>query len=660
MVVAKANSPYNLKLGNYYWKVAQDPQSSMLMWKRNPIPFFPSRITSQAASQTQFPPEARVPYSFAEHGGGYGLSRIDGTEGTQVSRYFYTTSRSGYTDEGVDCSLGTSVTLSGKVNRITLPSTPTGSNPKFIPYNNSLYLIGGQYIYKMGSGYAWTQVADLGAGVTATDAAVFRGTQTTSYLFLACGSGTSMRYSTDGTSFAAVPSGAQAERLVKINNRLYRFLDGETWYATDGVVAGAGPTFSGRVQVGDNVGTCNGLYNHSDRIVIGKSCGLFLLASDTDTLDQNLHPELWNNGADADTFSQGVNFRNNLIIKYKQGLASYNPSFNYAEVGPNEILDNLCPATGIPSAMAADNYHVYWTLPSGWIIKGVPTIQSGSVVKVTPHTYLNIGTTAVTAMGIWGGTTGSDPQLYWLQGTQVGRVILSTTGNQKTDSRYQYCAGGVLYEPSFYAGFTQEKKLLLSFSVDADNLSGTCSIQHGYKALTEDSYTELTGNLQTQSPGSRVDISTPPFASCFWTSATLVSQSSTSTPLLRSHTISYIVTVDPVMQMVIGIDLTEGAMLDDGSYQRISPDVASARLEAMINAGILRLIDPWGRVYDVTVPLDGFDETGGGNHVIKVPDLFVMLKVVSQKQRTRGTFAFASTLTFNALKVYKFNQTVTL
>ena len=53
MVVAKANSPYNLKLGNYYWKVAQDPQSSMLMWKRNPIPFFPSRITSQAASHTQ-------------------------------------------------------------------------------------------------------------------------------------------------------------------------------------------------------------------------------------------------------------------------------------------------------------------------------------------------------------------------------------------------------------------------------------------------------------------------------------------------------------------------------------------------------------------------------------------------------------------------------
>jgi hypothetical protein len=114
------------------------------------------------------------------------------------------------------------------------------------------------------------------------------------------------------------------------------------------------------------------------------------------------------------------------------------------------------------------------------------------------------------------------------------------------------------------------------------------------------------------------------------------------------------------MVMTFTLDLTEGAMLQDGSSQILHPDVVSRRLEAMVNSGAVPLIDPWGRLYDVTIPLDGYVEQAGEPHFNKDPDLMVSIKAITQRQRERGTFSVLSQYKFSELKNYRFSQLRTL
>jgi hypothetical protein len=114
------------------------------------------------------------------------------------------------------------------------------------------------------------------------------------------------------------------------------------------------------------------------------------------------------------------------------------------------------------------------------------------------------------------------------------------------------------------------------------------------------------------------------------------------------------------MMMMFTLDLTEGAMLQDGSNQILHPDVVSRRLEAMVNSGAIILIDPWGRRYDVTIPLDGYVEQAGEPHFNKDPDLMVSVKAITQRQRERGTFSVVSQYKFSELKNFTFAQLRTL
>lgn len=661
MDFAHTNSPWNVKVGDYFYRIATDPQTNNLMWKRTPIAFFPDRFSEKSITQASFPPDVRLPYSFSDRSGGMGLARIEGADA--VTGYSYSSARTGNVDEGVDTTLGSYVTLSAQVARTTLGNTPTAGGTsnhlKFyhVAYNATTYVLAGQYLYARSTfslysaPNSWVLVRDFGAGTVAVDIVSYRGTQGAPYLLVAFGSGKAVEAYSHASFTWSTCAGVYADLWCKIDDKLYRYLSGTVDYCTDG---GATPTFVGPITVGDNIGNGNGLYNHSNRIVIGKSSGLFILTSDTGTLDQNLHPELWNNTLnDTYTFSRGVEFRNQLITVFQKGLVTYSSSFQYRSVGIDTLIENTSPVIGQVTAVAADLYHVYYALDSGYIIKGVVNFDAyGSITSITAHPWLYVGTTRVDALGF----SPADNSLFALQGSQVLRMKLSSTGNQLNDSTYRFCPGGVLYEAPFYAGFVQENKQTFSLLVDAKQLSGTTYLQHSYKTDEGASYTELPTQQQTVTPGVRVDLISPPVARTIWSALTFVTSSSLISPILRSHTLSYVVLTDPLMSMSFTIDASEGGMLADGTRNTIPSDIAVARLEALINSGVTSLIDPWGRRYDVTIPLEGFLETGGEQHLGKATDLYVTLKAVTQKQRPRGTFAVLSQYKFSDLTHYTFSQ----
>lgn len=662
MVVSRANLPYNVKLGDYWFKVATDPTSNTLKWTSFPAPFFPSRISTQSVTQASMPPDVRVPYTFGDHSGGMGLSRIDGAEG--VNQYWYAGPTTGNVDQGVDTSLGTQIILSAEVNRANLPNTPTqlsDARGKFYyaPYLGTFFLGVGRYLFaRQNSGSpapynSWTLWKDFGAGYNITDIIEYRGTQSVPYLYVCFGDSLTFQYQAPGGAWGTVAGAHKAWYFCKVEDKLYRAYGNTIDSCTDG---GSGPNFAGPIDIGDNVGRLSGLYNHANRLVIGKSQGLFVLAADSATLEQNLHPEFWSNSiGDYYSFGEGINFRGNLITLYKNGLAAYDTSFNYTKVGLNALKDNTTPVTGQTIGLAADLNHVYYLLDSGYIIKGVVNQSGGAIASITPHPWLYIGATT--------GVMGFDPSstsLYVLQGSQVLRMSLSPTGNPLEYPSYRYCSAGVLYEPAFYGGFAQENKQYFSLLVDAKNLSGNIYVQFGYKVQENTAYTYLTADKQTEDPGTRVDFVSPPKGRAYWPTLLLSTDTVTITPIIRSHTVSYVVLAAPIMTMTFTIDLTEGAMLQDGLVQNIHPEVVSSKLESMVNSGVVPLIDPWGRTYDVTIPLDGYVEQAGETHFNKDPDLMVTIRAITQKQRAPGTFSSLSKYRFSDIKSLAFTKLRTL
>lgn len=636
--MAIAPEPYSCKLGDYYWKLATDEEGK-LVFERFPTPFFPERVSEGSVSQASFPPDARVPYTFGTFRGGFGQVRQD--EATETDRYAWIAARGDAVDEGVDASGDAGVILGPLIGRTTLTGfTPTSGY--WFAFGTGLYLAAtdgtNTRVYQHNTGTLGMDLTATLAAFVVRDAIVYRGTQVADYAYLAGGDGVALKYSTDGVTWTNSVGGVadDVEKFAKIDGQLARLQSGEVDFATDG---GTNPTFAGPIVIGDKIGTGNGLYNHADRLAIGKSTGLFVLAGDRATLDQNLWADLWENGPDTRTFAGGIVWRNQLITPFKQGLRAISPAFAATDIGWDKLADNDTPVYGVPSGLAGDTFHLYGTASSGYLMKGVPVMDGGALADVKWHPILYLGTTSVRSF-VWNGATGGAPQLFMLLANgQVARAVLSATGNPLTDStRYRYCPGGAIVHPWLYAGFITVDKLTFAIEADGEDLTNNQTVQYAYRLPTASAFTDLP-SAQTSTPGVRQDLVTPTQARAIQVRATLSTNDSALTPILRSTTLQFLVQPDPLPSVEMLIDCTQGAMLADGSQQRLPPSVASDRLWGMVNAGVKELIDPWARSLDVTIPLNGMRDVGGKDHgANEEPDLFIRVTARGQKQRLRGTW----------------------
>lgn len=645
--------PWDVQLGGFYWKLATDDGGN-LRYTRKPTPFFPDRVSQGAATQAQFPPDARLPYTFGKTSGGFGLSRHDTAEDTD--RYHYTGGRDGALDEGVDPSLGDRSHLGPQHVRVTLSGfTPTDGY--FFALGTGWYLAAtdgtNTRVYKWNTlSEGWDLQATIASRVV-TDATVFRGTQAQPYAYLAFGAVQKVKYSTDAITWTDVGSAAGQDTAVK-----FAKIDGELWRVVDGTVdkasnGGTAPTYGGPIDVGDNLGSDNGLYNVADRLAVGRSVGWFVLAGDRNTLEQNLWPDLWENGPDTATFAGGIAWRNHLIVRVKQGLAAIGPDTpaQVAYIGWDRLLDNASPVAGAPSGLTGDHFHLYGTAASGELMKGVAVHGAGgAIADVKWHPILSLGTTSRRS-AVWNGAAGGAPQMFLLLATgQVGRIVLPVTGNPLTDPRCRFAAGGVQYRPVGYLGYIAIDKLAFTVTGDGERFSTTATVTYGLRVPQPDggAFAELAPP-QTADPGQVAEVDPPKAGRALEVAETFETADQTASPVLRSTTLTYLVQPDalPTVQMVI--DCRQGALLADGSAQLMEPATAADRLSQMVNSGVYGHTDPWGRSLDVTIGLDGDEETAGKRHTEGQPDLFVTVVARAQKQRRRGTWDQVTQYTWDEL-----------
>jgi hypothetical protein len=636
-----APKPHHIRLGDYFFTLARR-QDKTLEFERFPTPFFPDRVTERAVSQASFPAESRVPYAFGSLSGGFGLERQDTAE--ETDRYFYATARTGNTDEGVDASAGAFAILGPKLNRVT----PAG----FVPTDGHWFTLGtglflaatdgtNTRVYKWNTGTLTLDLQATIAGRVVTHATTYRGTQSQDYAYLAFGAGQVIKYSTDGVTWTDVTNAMRAQLFAKIDGELWRYVNANVASCGDG---GTTPTFpstdglTGGIDIGDFMGTGNGLYNVNDRLVAGKSVGLFVLAENRASLEQNLWADLWENGPDADTFAGGIVWRGQLITRVKQGLVAISASYAANPIGWDQLAENDGEVHGVPTGLAGDHFHLYCTSASGHLMKGKAThAGDGSIESVAWHPVLYLGTTSKRSF-VWNGTAGNEPQLFLLLANgQIGRAVLSKTGSPLTDSRYRFCPGGALVHPWLFAGFTAIDKLTFSIAAGAKNLSNNQAVQYGYKLPTTAAFTDLA-SAQTADPGVRQDLTTPATARAIQLRAVLTTNDETESPVLRTTTLDFLVQPDPLPSVQMVIDCRKGAQLADGSQQALEPSIAAERLEGMVSAGVKTFIDPWGRSLDVTIPLDGVRQVAGHDHDGQEPDLFVRVIARGQKLRERGTW----------------------
>ena len=177
--------PYDLKLAGKGYILAKGTNA----WAESPLAFFPERIASTDISGALFPSEAEKPWTLSRFHYGYGEA-IDPE--TPSNRYYF--------GSNVDCRIEGQVIPGPQVSSYSPGST--GQIRAFFELGSNLYCLAGQYCLKRVSDASWEESKNFGAGATPKDVAIFQGTQSTAFAFVALGTATTY-WVFDGTTWTA-------------------------------------------------------------------------------------------------------------------------------------------------------------------------------------------------------------------------------------------------------------------------------------------------------------------------------------------------------------------------------------------------------------------------------------------------------------------------
>jgi len=651
--------PTTVQLGANMYRVAEDDDGK-LQYKEISLPFFPPQILGEDVTEGVWPPEGRVPYTFRDLSDGFGQGEVPlSGPNTKYDRI------GDATGEGVDASL----TPDGPI--ILGPKRNIGNFSSFAAAgyvtNNlrGVLKLGGdsKTYFAMGrSVVSWdganfvevnTGGALLPVGSNPSDAIIaYRGVQSATHWYVPRGYSATVYYSTDsGATWTEIASVADFQ-----NVKSAIIIDGEVIFArasefgagnaqiarfNDG---GTNPVSFGRIDpIGDpNFDITRLMAFHGRVVILKEGEGLFLLASDRNTLSQQLLPELIDSGKqgfDPPTFLFGATvWRGILWIPTLAGVIAISPDYSYEFAGPEQVMRGASHSLSIRGhiqALAGDDYNLYGYMDSsgvGWLWKANVDVSGGRIREIVWHPIQHGEGNIIVEHAVVVNPAGADsgdgyPALLMdSQHSGVNRVYywrLPRYGRDpRSDSLYEYCDKGTIYFSRNTARFPGINKVFLGTTplaadlgreLDGQTATDKLKIQNRYKldttpltASTPFGYTEATA--QTSGVGARDAID---LRGRGLDTAIRLEQSDANddqTPQLNASTLDYVLQPNDISRFEMVLDLTQGAVAADGSSPGVSPMTpAQAKIELRTLRGGDQVVftDPWGLKVNVTVPVDG-------------------------------------------------------
>ena len=642
--------PSKVQIGENWYRVAEE-DSGKLRYQEVSLPFFPPQVLQDEVSEGAWPPEGRVPYSFRDLSGGFGQDEVP-LNGPNT-KYDRVGDANG---EGVDASLTPDgpIILGPKRNTQALSGIPDATENLRgvlrLGGSTKVYMAMGRAVLSW-DGTTFTQVnggSVLPVGSSPSDAIIaFRGTQSATYWYVPRGYSATVFYSTDtGATWTEITTGADFENVKSaividgevIFARASEFGQGNAQIArfNDG---GTSPTSFGRIDpIGDPNFDITRLMSFHGRVVVLKEGeGMFVLASDRNTLAQQLLPELVNSGQlgfDPPTFLFGATvWRGILWVPTLAGVIAVSPDFAHEFAGPEQVMRGAAHTTSIRGhiqALAGDDYNLYGFMDSsgiGWMFKANVAISGGRIREIVWHPIMHGEGNMVMEHAAVVNPAGNGPRL--LMDSQSGGSLrlwhfrLPRFGRDpRSDSAYEYADAGTLYFSRNTARFPGINKIFLGMTPltsdlgrELDGLTATdkLSVQNRYKldttALTGTTpfgYTE--GASQTTGVGARDSFNLRGRGLDTAIRMAQTDASDDQTPQLHAATLDYVLQPNDLSRFEMVLDLTQGSVSDEGASPGatpMTPAQAKIALRALRGGAQVVFTDPWGLRVNVTIPVDG-------------------------------------------------------
>ena len=694
--------PGGVQLNRLWYRLATDAKGAP-MYRQRPAPFYPAQVSQGDMGEAQVSPDGRLPFSLRDMSGGGGLAQQP-LEG-DLDRY----DRAGDAEgEGCDPTMTPTgpVVLSGRL-RVPPPSGAPQEDPLsgvFWQAQDNAYLSAGRRVFRF-DGATVALAGDLGAGALASNAIVsFQGAQATDHWYQPCGYAAAARYTTnDGVNWN--PVGAAGGLVGGAINSLVQ-LDGEAICAVrsprvgDAMLCsfddgGPAPTITGVIDpIGDVAIPISRLVVFDGRVLVVKSHeGLFLVTDDRRSMEEELFPE-WRG---VRVYSRGVAvWRGVLWVPTGNGLYAVSPGFGLQKVGPSESeTTGLAPRApnGPVTAVDGDAYNLYAfrESPDGasWVYKANVEVAGGAVQDIAWYPWsqqaerarsrvLSVSRPGPVAMPEGDPADARPPRLVYDRQLQPGTTAnpgaspAYTTAyyrlpgqgrDPRTDRTYEYAPAGTLYYARLLARFPAINKAWYSLTplcaplereLDGVTYTTAQSLQLRWKLDTTlpdtaEPFGYTLGAQQFSGVGSRERFDPPLYGRGFDVALRLRTADATTSPQVYSLTTEYDLRPTPVWRHEMTIDLSSGAYSVGGAQgygDPVPPDRGVQVLRGLAGAsGALQLVDLWGFVYDVSVPVDGVSLRAASGPEAGYTGLYPLLVdvvAVEQHVRDQGTWRSVS------------------
>lgn len=597
--------PYDCSIGGTPMMLTTGPRKES-PWTESKVRYFEAGtvMTAEDRSYQMFPPEVDLPQAQETWGGGYGQGVQDRKHRDMYSHALFADCSTGKPTNGPAMNLQVS-TLAGGFGSNMITFTIAGVE--------TLMYAAGTNLYKRtdDTPTGWTLV--YAAGVTIGQMAVFRGTQANDRLFVPLGSATNY-LTVDSAGVTALHASQKANGFIVAGDELYLYvLATNQWILKKCFDGGPTPTWIGNYPVGDSRDAVTDAHIAAQRLILGKTNGLYGVSALVSPLAEDITPSLHESRGKTNNCSGSVVFGENYIFKYDGGALRYDPSSGQLEqFGPEVLVENKSEVRGTVEALASqDGIAVYAFLFNSsnstsymckWGTWDVESSEGRSLRTPKPswHGSLYQWTSRQVCFAQlvtldWGTGAGRIPRIYiGMTNGDLHWFYPARTTNPADDPNYRYNTTnqGEVYQSRYTANFPFEFKVLKNVGVVGHNQTGVRPIGANYKIPSAVTY-ESIGTVSAE-PGDKLSPGGTPTDKAFDFKLTL-NASTTVTPVIDAFVIYAAIRFENLKEIVAWVNVSDDIILRDGRTVRQRWQDVRDRLETVANAsGSVTVISPSG------------------------------------------------------------------
>jgi hypothetical protein len=619
--------PYNIIIDNQGFMFS-DTQEGGYAYTQSKMPYPPAPVTPKAQDYATADPLLETPRGFFRFDNGMGFTEEKNNEDTDGYLYgLYIDSGSGYIINGPAV---TSVTPAETDSVLQFSEFNVAGTDRLIAITQSfaLYRNGaGDWIKSKGFSSGGVTTQSLNGGFSGGFAAVFAGTQTRDYLFVA-------QSTTDGYQIwdgvtATTTWTSKTDYAFKLFATYHDYLMGVS-LETDGYYihktfnGGSSPTWGAGFKVTDLSNPVTSITVFNDSLYIGTERGLYTVVQEGDfaIYMEDITPAFGNQPS-SQNCKPTICWWDKMYVPVVGTIFEFGSDGAFKEMGLGALRNNTSEVQGNCVSMAGyknqtlfacfynstedATYLMRW---GGWRVQETNTGTERVFIPGWHGALYKFDGVSVNAMGI-SDIAGGNPRLWLGDDDGIIHYFVLPRYNMDwrgdTNCRFNIDNPGEVFLPSIHHGVPYEVKSNMGIALISEGLTASNTITVAYRVDPASSYETtniVNSGIFTSSPGQRLNFSVSTVGRLIDIKATLTNTSATSPCVMKAVAIYQ--AIRPTFKWVYKASLVISDGVVDNYHHTDGRSMSAEDLLTILenaanNTGTISIVTPSGDSVDVLV-----------------------------------------------------------